>query len=272
MLAYHNDPAIKSKLLADLQAHADADRLVKGQYWESGKGCAVGCTLHSVGADGTAENHSEYETRLGIPQMLAQLEDAIFEGLHNADAMQWPMRFSAAIATGADLSRVGWQWLHWLLTDGLPRVNDVAATATIKQCADILLPLTRGEPVDGAAADAAARAANAAADVAAYAGYTAARAAAYAADAAAYAANAAARAADAARAAVRAAARAADAAADAAARAADAAARAADAAARAAAYAAYTAARAAVDEAAYATDAAYARMADKLVQLLEDAK
>ena len=42
MLAYHNDPAIKSKLLADLQAHADADRLVKGQYWENGKGCAVG--------------------------------------------------------------------------------------------------------------------------------------------------------------------------------------------------------------------------------------
>lgn len=37
MLAYHNDPAIKSKLLADLQAHADADLLIKGQYWQNGK-------------------------------------------------------------------------------------------------------------------------------------------------------------------------------------------------------------------------------------------
>jgi hypothetical protein len=162
MLAYHNDPAIKSKLLADLQAHADADRLVKGQYWENGKGCAVGCTLHSVGADGAASNHLEYETRLGIPQMLAQLEDRIFEGLPNADAMRWPMRFSAAITPGADLSRVGWKWLHWLLIDGLPRVNDAAVTAAIKQCADVLLPLMRGEPVDRAAADAAARAARAA--------------------------------------------------------------------------------------------------------------
>ena len=197
MLAYHNDPAIKSKLLADLQAHADADRLVKGQYWENGKGCAVGCTLHSVGAGGTASNHSEYETRLGIPQMLAQLEDAIFEGLHNADAMRWPMRFSAAITPGADLSRVGWKWLHWLLTDGLPCVPDAAVNAAIKQSADVLLPLTRGEPVDRATADAAARAANEAAN-AAYAAYAAANAAANAAARAAYeAADAAAYAADA---------------------------------------------------------------------------
>ena len=162
MLAYHNDQAIKSKLLADLQAHADADRLVKGQYWENGKGCAVGCTLHSVGAAGNANNHAEYETRLGIPQMLARLEDTIFEGLPNADAMRWPVRFSAAINPGADLSLVGWKWLHWLLIDGLPRVNDAAATAAIKQCADVLLPLMRGEPVDRGAAARAARAAYAA--------------------------------------------------------------------------------------------------------------
>jgi len=263
MLAYHNDPAIKSKLLADLQAHADADRLVKGQYWENGKGCAVGCTLHSLGAYNNASNHAEYETRLGIPQMLARLEDTIFEGLPNADAMLWPMRFSAAITPGADLSRVGWQWLHWLLTDNLPRVNDAAVDAAIKQCADVLLPLTRGEPVDRTAADAAYAAARAAAYAAG-----APRAAAYAAYAAAYAAYAAADAAGAAYAAADAA-NAARAAAYAAYAAADAAN-----AARGAAYAAYAAAYAvgAAADAAGAAYAAYQRMADKLVQLLEDAK
>ncbi len=202
MIAYHNDPALKAKLLADLQAHADADRLVKGQYWENGKGCAVGCTLHSLGAKGNASNHAEYETRLGIPQALARLEDTIFEGLPNADAMRWPMRFSSAISPGADLSLVVWKWLHWLLMDGLPRVNDMAVTAVIKQCADVLVPLTRGEPVDRHAAAAAARAAAA---------YAAAEAAA---DAAAWAAGAAARAARAATDAAARAARAADAAAD----------------------------------------------------------
>jgi len=247
MSAYHNDPAIKSKLLADLQAHADADRLVKGQYWENGKGCAVGCTLQSLGATSNADDHAEYETRLGIPQMLARLEDTIFEGLPNTDAMRWPMRFSAAITPGADLSRVGWHWLHWLLTDGLPRVNDAAVTAAIKQCADVLLPLMRGESVGRVAADAAYAAyAAGAAGAAAYAAAYAAGAAGAAAYAAAYAAASAA---------------------------------------YAAADAAYAAAHAADDAAgaAYAADAAYAaagkadaaayqRMANKLVQLLEDAK
>lgn len=185
MLAYHNDPAIKAKLLADLQAHADADQLVKGQYWQNGKGCAVGCTLHSLGAVNTS-SHAAYEKLLGIPQALARLEDRLFEGLPNADAMRWPMRFSAAIVPGADLSRVVWKFLHWLLTDGLPPVDDAAVTAAIKQCADVLVPLTRGEPVDRAAARAAAYAARAAANAAAAAAaYAAARAAADAAPAAA---------------------------------------------------------------------------------------
>jgi len=252
MLAYHSTPAIKSKLLADLQAHADADRLVKGQYWENGKGCAIGCTLHSLGVARKSSNHAEYETHLGIPQMLAHLEDKIFEGLPNADAMRWPMRFSAAINPGADLSRVGWQWLHWLLTDGLPRLNNAAVNAAIKQSTDVLLPLTRGEPVDRAAACAAGTAAGTAASAAARAAVGAARAAARAAvgaaDAAAYAAT------------------------DAAAYAAYAAAGAADAAAYAAGAAAYAAGAAADVAADAAGAAAYQRMADKLVQLLEDAK
>jgi hypothetical protein len=142
MLAYHNDPAIKSKLLADLQAHADADRLVKGQYWENGKGCAVGCTLHSLGVDGAASITRNTKRALASRRCWRGWKIQFLKDLPNADAMRWPMRFSAAIYPGADLSRVGWKWLHWLLIDGLPRVNDVAATAAIKQCADVLLPLT----------------------------------------------------------------------------------------------------------------------------------
>lgn len=89
MLAYHNDPSIKTALLAQLEGHRLADQIVKGQYWQNGKGCAVGCTIHSG-------NHAEYETRFGIPQALARLEDMIFEGLPNDLAMVWPGRFTSA--------------------------------------------------------------------------------------------------------------------------------------------------------------------------------
>jgi hypothetical protein len=42
MLAYHNDPAQKAAILQQLEQHRVADEIVKGQYWENGKGCAVG--------------------------------------------------------------------------------------------------------------------------------------------------------------------------------------------------------------------------------------
>ena len=47
MRAYHNDLTIKTSILAQIQMHHDADEIVKGQYWQDGKGCAVGCTIHS---------------------------------------------------------------------------------------------------------------------------------------------------------------------------------------------------------------------------------
>jgi hypothetical protein len=62
MLAYHNDPALKDKLLANLAAHAQADELIQGQYWEDGKGCAVACTLIDFDRKAAKEgSHERYE-------------------------------------------------------------------------------------------------------------------------------------------------------------------------------------------------------------------
>jgi hypothetical protein len=147
MLAFTNTTVTKPVILKQLKQHAKLDQIVKGQYWEDGKGCAVGCTIHS-------SNHAEYETRFGIPQMLAWLEDTIFEGLPNDVAKGWPLRFMSAVIPGSDLSRVGWQFLHWLLTDETvnPGINDPIVRDAIKQCADVLVPLTEGHPADKSAA------------------------------------------------------------------------------------------------------------------------
>jgi hypothetical protein len=61
MLAYHNDPLIKSSILSQLRKHRTQDQIVKGRYWEDGKGCAVGCTIHS-------SNHILYQKKFGIPE------------------------------------------------------------------------------------------------------------------------------------------------------------------------------------------------------------
>ena len=96
MRAFVGTTVTKAAVLEQLRAHAKADEIIKGRYWEGGKGCAVGCSIHSG-------QHAEYEPRFGIPQVLARLEDCIFEGLSNKKAKAWPVRFMSAVPEGADL-------------------------------------------------------------------------------------------------------------------------------------------------------------------------
>ncbi len=152
LLAFHNKTSVRTKNLRRIRAHAKADEIIKGTYWEEGRGCAVGCTLHS-------DEHMAYETELGIPVALARLEDRIFEGLPIARAKQFPAQFLSAPKVGADLSRVSWQFLHWILTEELTGRDHPLVRDAIKQCADVLVPLTKGEPVNESAAESAASAA-----------------------------------------------------------------------------------------------------------------
>lgn len=188
MLAYHNDPKIKTGILMQLTAHTEADEIVKGHYWENGKGCAVGCTLHSG-------DHMEYEARFGIPVMLARLEDTLFEGLPNGESKAWPVKFMTAFQPGLDYTLVGWRFLYWLLTTESvnPGINHPLVKDAIKQCALVVSARSHGESVARSAADAAAHAAAHAADAAAHAAdaVRSAADAAYAAYAAAHAADAA---------------------------------------------------------------------------------
>lgn len=110
MLAFHGKQEIKDQYLERVRAHAVADELVKGRYWQDGRGCAVGCTVHSG-------DHGVYETELGIPRVLARLEDVIFEALPLYLAKTWPERFLKATPVGADLSKVWPKFAIWLLTD-----------------------------------------------------------------------------------------------------------------------------------------------------------
>jgi hypothetical protein len=161
MLSYHSDPAVKARYLARVEGHAAADEIIKGQYWEAGKGCAVGCTVHGA-------SHDDFEHELGIPQMLAWLEDVIFEGLPNRVAKTWPERFLVSIAPGKDLSRIGWRLLHWLLTEsGFGDPDHPLVKNAVTQCAGLLVLLIDGQSVDKAAAGDAAAIAWAAAEQAA---------------------------------------------------------------------------------------------------------
>ena len=126
LIAFHGQQGIKDQYLGRVKAHRKADEIIHGTYWEDGKGCAVGCTIHSG-------NHAEYETQLGIPRILARLEDGIFESLSNGLAQKWPERFLSAIEPGADLSEVWPKFAVWMLVDKKWGVLQFAKTARSKK-------------------------------------------------------------------------------------------------------------------------------------------
>ena len=124
MKAFNNDAQLKSDLIAEVIKHREADAIVKGYYGDMSdnefKGCAVGCSLHSYaiikGVVLDTSDHKIYE-QFGIPELLAKLEDAIFEGLPSTHNKKWPEQFLSAIPVGADLYTVWLQFAQWLLTD-----------------------------------------------------------------------------------------------------------------------------------------------------------
>lgn len=188
LIAFHNNKQIKNKYLNRVVAHRKADEIVKGKYWEGGKGCAVGCTIHS-------SQHSSYEIELGIPTWLARLEDRLFEGVSNKYAKTFPERFLKAIKPGTDLNQIKNEFLYFIVNGTLKHFDHKKYPECVESIKTIGKAFKRNETDKNiwislkseAAAAAEAATASAAAyatDAAAYATEAATDAAAYAAEAA----------------------------------------------------------------------------------------
>jgi hypothetical protein len=195
-LSYNNDPVFKRQFLIKVRAHRRADRIVQGSYGaligKKWKGCAVACSIRSLDQLDKGQTTSPYNDhgllarRLGIPLVLAHLEDRIFEGLPRPTALEWPARFAEAIPVGADLSGVWPLFALWLLTDEKHGVRQYAKTDRVRDAIDGVAALYRREVAGekpsieewrAARSVAANSYANAAAANAAYAAYAAAYAA-----------------------------------------------------------------------------------------------
>jgi hypothetical protein len=146
--AYHGSDAIKAEYVKRVIGHELADEIVKGVYWENGHGCGVGCTIHG-------HAHMRYEVELGIPVMLARLEDRLFEGMSPADAKTFPRRFLEVIPVGADLSLVGWKFLSWLVETTLERHAGDATRDACREAVAVLRDKAEGKEVAAERADAA---------------------------------------------------------------------------------------------------------------------
>lgn len=149
LLAFHNDPKIKEKYLKRVVEHRISDEIVKGIYWQDGKGCAVGCTVET-----SMDAHAAMEKELGIPEELAYLEDYLFEEMPNDKAKLWPEKFLSAINPGADLSLVIPKFIVWQFEDskhGLSQIKEVTDDKELvgfcKKVVELYQRVIRGDKV-----------------------------------------------------------------------------------------------------------------------------
>ena len=99
MISFFGDAAIKAKYVARMQAHIAADELVQGTGFEEGRGCSIGCTFDSY-------DHFMDLELLGLPEQLARLSYAIFEGLPEKSDQKFALDFLMAVPVGVDCSPV----------------------------------------------------------------------------------------------------------------------------------------------------------------------
>lgn len=132
LVAYHNDPALKERVMEKIAQHRRADEIRQGHYYlkmgERLKVCAVGCLLHDPSG-----GHERYESEFGIPEELAYIEDRIFESMHITNAKAWPERFMGAIFPGTDLTNVVGEYRRWRAD-----VGDVAAYKRADKLVELL--------------------------------------------------------------------------------------------------------------------------------------
>ena len=108
--SYKGDQNFKQRMVSAIIEDKENERIVKGQYWQDGKGCNVGCGEYAVcqilGHKFENRKHKKLAEELEVPEAIFYLGDAIFEGLDVEDSTQFVVDFYTAIPVGQDLKNV----------------------------------------------------------------------------------------------------------------------------------------------------------------------
>jgi len=152
---------LRNEWQARMAEHIAADDLIQGIYWQNGKGCFIGCSVHG-------RDPQILTDEIGLPLTVIRIAEAIFEGLPAEDAKDFARDISdpTLLTDGKDVSLVGWKFLLWLNTDAetFPAIHHETVAPAIQRVVDeVLTPLASGEPVTESAARSAAWSAGSAA-------------------------------------------------------------------------------------------------------------
>jgi hypothetical protein len=105
---FHGDKKIKAEYIARVKDHVQAGEIIQGHYRLGDYRDAINATVHS-------SSHMDYETKLGIPFVVARIEDRVFEALPSPDFKEFPVKFLEIIPVGISLKMASYKFFSWLL-------------------------------------------------------------------------------------------------------------------------------------------------------------
>ena len=128
-LSFLDNTYMKEHYINQVKEVISRGMLNQGVYWLNGQ--------QKEGISLTPSLHSKYESALGIPEMIAKIEDKIFIGLPSPEYKDFPLQFISAIPVGVDLTITWKRIMIWLLDDdvwgvkNLVRENQLASIEVI---------------------------------------------------------------------------------------------------------------------------------------------
>ena len=109
ILTYHNDPALKARIIEQARHHLAADMLVRGTYGNRDgskfRGCSVGCFANDIDPE-RSDYHAVVAEHAGWPEWLVRLSDALFEGLPEGERDAFHVALREVVPVGVDIEPV----------------------------------------------------------------------------------------------------------------------------------------------------------------------
>ena len=116
MRTFVNTEVTKEEVLANLAEHRKTFQPIKLGGFYVKRDYSVGHTIHDFLPEFDDDRAAAYEPLFGIPFDLAFLENAIFYNLSLEASQTWPERFITAVPIGADLTLTVRKFVHWILS------------------------------------------------------------------------------------------------------------------------------------------------------------
>lgn len=95
----------RKELLSLAEKHREQDMLIRGAYGQlngSFRGCSIGCFAHEIHPDFDGDNYSSphkiVADEFNYPEWLAHLQDRVFEGLPEDEAIDWHVQLATVLS------------------------------------------------------------------------------------------------------------------------------------------------------------------------------